>query len=320
MAGIEEAARELKKRQSMGKDLEEKFKGVERIAEGPVVKESVMSRKVDEIKPQKVAGVDGGISRRSYSHGEVVATRAVAAVFNFGEDGVESEYIPGKNPEPDFKVLDAVDRDSVESAAERERLEKETSVAGKAIDRAGRVFMDGSVVPSYSGESGVIRKYESLFRESSMGQLVGVVEDSHGLKTSELIKEKLGIDVGRVRDTLMMDAILEEGERSFVRRYSKGPVEHPVLKKMDDDLVEKIHTFYIKISKKDLPLRIDYFGEVEDADRIAGELSFMASSPSYTVPSPVVEADRRAKIEGKVLERLERRFNPGLKRRNRRSF
>jgi len=51
----------------------------------------------------------------------------------------------------------------------------------------------------------------------------------------------------------------------------------------------------VKLSENDLPLRIDYFGDPEDADEIAGNLLALKSSDNYTVPSPIVEADKRAK-------------------------
>lgn len=319
MASIREASEKLSQQEDGLDKLSSKFEDIDSIETGSNIKESFMSKKLEKRTPKTVAGIDGGIVKKRYSSGDVVATRAVAAVFSF-ESELEVDYIPSKSPEPDFQVFSAHEADSLDRNAESERLKAETGAMLKAVEEAETVLIDGSVVPSYLEDDHVLENYQELFEGASKGQLVGVVEDSYGLKMASILEDKLGIEIGDVRDTLLMDAILEEGERSFVRRYSTSPVEHPVLKKLDDPHVNRLHTFYVKLSEHDLPLRIDYYGDEYDADRIAGVLMALKSSKRYTIPSPIVEADKRAKIPEKYIKRLEKRFSPSVKRRDRRSF
>lgn len=321
MASLREAAEKLAEREHEGSDLSEKFDEIDTIETDSVVMESQLRKEIGEAdRPGKVAGIDGGIVRRRYSSADVIAVRAVAALFSFNKDSVDAEYLPGKSPEPDFSILDPQDQEGLEQNAEEKRLVAETNVALEALGKADTVLMDGSVVPSYSDSEQVMENYQSLFEKSEPGSLVGVVEDSFGTSLTTMLEEKTGIELGSMRDTQVMDAVLSEGERSFVRKYSKGPAEHPVIKQIDPEHANRIHTFYLKLSSRDLPLRIDYYGEVEDADRIAKALRYMRSSESYSVPSPIVEADRKAKIPQEYIKRLEKRFSPEVRRRERRVF
>ena len=321
MATLREAAEQLSDREEKGSDLEKKFDDIDEIETDSVIQESELRKKIEgDVEPGKVAGVDGGIVRKRYSSADIVAVRAVAAVFDFTGSKVTSEYLPGKSPEPDFSVLDPQDQENLDRTAEAKRLKAETEIAMSAQAAADTVMMDGSIVPSYSGDEEVMENYHELFENAESGKIVGVVEDSYGTSLTSMLEEKTGIELGDMRDTQVMDAILSEGERSFVRKYSKGPAEHPVIKKMAPDHVNRIHTFYLKLSSKDRPLRIDYYGEVEDADRIASLLFSIKSSESYTIPSPVVGADKRAKVPENYIKRLEKRFSPDEKRRDRRSF
>ncbi len=319
MASIREAAEKLSKQDSRLEELEEKFRDIDSIEEDATVKEGFLSKEVEEVAPGTVAGVDGGLLKRRYASGDVVAVRAVAAIFDYG-GSLEVDYIPSRNPEPDFRVFEAEDSRSLERNAEARRIEREIDTVDRSLDLSDIVLLDGSVVPSYLEDSEVIDQYSEVFEKAGSGKFVGVVEDSYGLKLSRMLEEKLGVEIGDIRDTVLMDAILDERERSFVRRYSDSPAEHPVLQELEDRHVNRINTFYVKLSERDLPLRIDFYGDPGEADRISGLLLSMKASVRYTVPAPVLEADKRAKIPEKYLSRLEKRFSPGLKRRDRRAF
>ncbi len=319
MPSLEDAARKLSEAETGG--LDGKFEDVDSIETDATVKESFLSREVEKVEPGTVAGVDGGLLKKRYSAGDVIVTRAVAAVFSFREGGLEDTgYLPAPSPEPEFHVPPVGDAESLDRRADAERIDAEVSVALKAVETADTVFMDGSLVPGYAVPGDVAELYTRLFEEVEEGCLVGVVEDSYGLKLASVLESRLGLDIGKVRDTVIADHLLEERERTFVRRYSSSPVEHPVLGKLEDRHVNLLNTFYVKLSSKDIPLRIDYYGGEEHADRIAGLLLALKSSETYTVPSPVLEADKRAKISEEYLKRLERRFDPARVRRDRRAF
>ncbi len=319
MASLEDAARTLSEAETGG--LEDKFEDIDSIETDATVKEAFLSRKVEEEKPGTVAGVDGGLLKKRYSAGDVIVTRAVAAIFRFDGNGLAGTgYMPSRSPEPEFQVPAPEDADSLDRRADSERINAEVSTAVNAVEEADTVFMDGSLVPGYAVSGEVADLYTRLFEEAEEGRLVGVVEDSYGLKLAGLLEEKLGVEIGKVRDTVIADHILEACERTFVRRYSSSPVEHPVLGELEDRHVNRLNTFYVKLSSKDLPLRIDYYGGEKHADRIAGLLLALKSSETYTVPSPVLEADKRAKIPEEYLKRLERRFDPVRVRREKRAF
>ncbi|MFB6144802.1 MAG: DNA double-strand break repair nuclease NurA [Candidatus Nanohaloarchaea archaeon] len=321
MVGIREAAEQLSERQQELDSLEEKFAEHDTIETDDFVREEKLRHPVEKKVPETVAGIDGGIVKKRYSVGDVVAVRAVAALLEYSSGRLEeTDYIPSRSPEPDFEVFESTDDRGMERNAESMRLEKEAETVLEALGKASTVLMDGSVVPSYLEEDDALEAFNRLFERAEPGQLAGVVEDSYGLRISSLLEEKLGVSPGKTRDTLLMDAMLEKGERSFVRRYSESPVEHPVLQKLEDRHVNGLFTFYVKLSKRDLPLRIDYYGSPEEADDIAGKLMFLKASESYTVPAPVIEADKRAKVPQEYLKRFEKRFSPDLRRRDRRSF
>lgn len=319
MPSISEAAEKLSSQGSRLEELEEKFQDIDRIETDATVKESFLSKEFSSSEPGTVAGIDGGLVKKRYSSGDVVAVRAVAAVFNY-RDSLEVDYLPSSSPEPNFQVFEPSDSHSMDRNAETERVSAEIGRVHEALSKADTVLLDGSIVPSYLEDSEAVENYSEVFERAESGSFVGVVEDSYGLKLSKMLEDKLGIEIGDIRDTVLMDAILNEGERSFVRRYSTSPAEHPVLQELEDRHVNRIHTFYVKLSAKDLPLRVDFFGDVEEADRIAALLDSVKASKRYTVPAPILEADKRAKIPEKYLKRLEKRFSPEVRRRDRRAF
>lgn len=319
MPDLEQVVEQISSMEEREEQLEQKFSEIDSIEKDQQVLETQLQYDIKE-KPVSgtFAGIDGGIVKKRYSRGDVVAVRAVAALFSFQKSSIEaSNYIPGRSVDPEYHFIRPGDNNDFQKKCEELRIGAESDVAVKSAKEADIVFMDGSIVPGYEPSAS---SFERLIESSEKGRLVGVVEDSYGLKLSKLLSEKTGIDVGEVRDTVLMDSILSKAERSFVRRYSKGPAEHPVIGNLDQEKASEILTFYVKLSEKDLPLRIDYYGDVKDADRIASVLMAIKSSDTYTVPSPVLEADRRAKISKEKMLQFDRRFKPKEKRRDRRTF
>lgn len=318
MAGIREAAEELRKKNS-DNSLEEKFSNIDSIEKGPVIKESFLRKKIETEIPGEIVGVDGGIIKKRYSAGDLIAVRAVGVKMDFGDKENSVEYIPSRNPEPEFHVFNSEDATNFRKKAETFRLREEYEILESSLE-SKMILMDGSIVPSYLKDDSVMKTYSKLLNKVKKGSLAGIVEDSYGVKMSEILESKLKIETGRKRDTVLMDSILNQGERSFVRKYSGSPLEHPVLRNVDNQIANSIYTFYLKISDQDLPLRIDYLGFPKDADKISGRLMNAFISKKYTVPAPIVEADRRAKIPEKYIKRFEKRFSPSMKRRDRRTF
>jgi hypothetical protein len=105
------------------------------------------------------------------------------------------------------------------------------------------------------------------------------------------------------RDCDILDTFLEEGERTFVFRYSSELQQN--VNPYPDDLsswASLIWVTYIKTAQDDLPLRIEVL--VGDGDKdvrfldraLSAILPVSWQHKEYGVPTPIVEADARARI------------------------
>ncbi len=138
--------------------------------------------------------------------------------------------------------------------------------------------------------------------------LAGVVEDSRGTKFCGIVNEKILSKVShasvpelkgileKTRDTNLLYWILQEGERTDVFPYSDRAKEHPVMKDFQE-FGDKIFSFYMKTAKFDRPIRIDFLGEKEQAEKFASVIFSISSHHSgYGLPSVLIEADQVAKL------------------------
>lgn len=314
------------KRKKLGSFLNE-VKDAE--IEGKKIPEKKISISVGDIDldGKEIAGVDGGLLKKGYHALDLVLTKAVAAVFEFG-DGLENvTYVPEALPTPKLSVFtEPLSREDFGLAANLERLEMEVDLAIRTIDTKDldTLLMDGSLIPHPStnpaGDSEVEEKFEEVLElyeemlEKPSCLLAGVCEDSRSRKFSKIVsdevlgkvrsrkKEDLKNILKGTRDTNLLFHVLNKGERTSYFRYCEDPDKSPI----PESVLNKVYSFYLKATEYDRPVRVDYQAEDdpgEKADDIASRiLALSADNEEYAIPTVLIEADKRASLREEELQ------------------
>jgi len=283
----------------------------------------------DEIR---IAAVDGGIVKRSLHGFDFVLARGVGVCFFYKNGRVyKVDYYPEKMPTPEFFVLEALsDLDWAHTTSiVRQKIEIKTAKEVAEKLKPDVLLLDGSIIPHYQdrpakssrvyeGYQEMVSLYKHLFKTClAKGiMLAGVVEDSRGTRFCEMVNEKILSKVShpsvpelkkilaKTRDTNLLYWILNEGERTGVFPYSERAKEHPVMKDFTD-FAERIFSFYLKTARFDRPIRIDYLGDENQADRFASIVYSISSHHSgYGIPSVLIEADQVAKLAEDDMENI----------------
>lgn len=182
----------------------------------------------------------------------------------------------------------------------------------------------------------VMALYRQLYNKIAKTQttLVGIVKDSrstrivntlgnilpHILRDPAIFELMQGVDYRWLlkvsRDSDLLDTFLEEGERTFAFRYSGEIPQNS--NSLHNDLAiyaSKIWVTYLKTARDDLPLRVEIMVK-SDGDEGIQQLNRTLSAilplsyqhPEYGLPSPIVEADARARISNNeaqlIIDRL----------------
>ncbi len=299
----------------------------------------------------KIVGVDGGLVRKRFRSMDLVLTRGIAVIFHFGpEDGPVVDFFPDAFPELKIKLLMlTLSSTELEQLASLERIAEELRVTLSVLNdfRPYLILLDGSLFyhPRDRPQSGsivyekfqeVLSLYKQLYTKARKKQtiLVGIVKDSRSTRVATILGEILphiirkpeifemmqGVDyrwfLKISRDCDLLDTFLEEGERSFVFRYSSELQLNA--NNLSEDLsswAPSIWVTYLKTARDDLPLRIEFLSEDKDdidTSRIDAALSAIlplsSQHPEYGIPTPILEADARAKITANetrlVIDRL----------------
>lgn len=312
----------LKKIKKEHRELSEKAErirnsGIEGLNESPTVKLRPLEFEGD------VCAVDSGFLFRRFSGYDVAVCRA-AGVLLYYESGEmkKTEYCPSRRPGYDVDVVSGLDEHESASFRSIFRLEKEISLSLKMIEEfSPAVFLvDGSLLPLPSDNPGkqgqlkerysaLLKTYERLFEKSIEKEtvLAGVIKDSRSKRFS-------GIAGVQSPDVLFTDSLLKEDERTAVFSYSDSGT------KINNS--EKIKCFYLKPSKHDLPLRVEYFDSGKDG-KIAEKLLYLSKiNRSFAYPSVLIEADMCAALDGSVMDDLQGRISGGMRplKRNSRPF
>jgi hypothetical protein len=182
----------------------------------------------------------------------------------------------------------------------------------------------------------VLALYRQLYNKVAKKRttLVGIVKDSrstrivntlgdllpHILRNPSIFEKMQGIDYRWLlkisRDCDLLDTFLQEGERTFAFRYSGELPQNS--NSLHNDLTawaSSIWVTYLKTARDDLPLRVEVMvksdGEegIQQLNRtLAAILPLSFQHPEYGLPSPIVEADARARISNNearlVIDRL----------------
>jgi hypothetical protein len=286
---------------------------------------------MDELK---IAGVDGGIAKKSLHGFDCILVRAAAVCFQYRKGKIDRvNYFPSRIPAPQADVLEALsDLDWAHfSSIVRQRVEVNTALESLDKLEPDVLLMDGSIVPHYSDRPArtssvyqnynlMIEEFKRLFNECMKRGtvLAGVIEDSRGTSYCDMINREilskvehpLTVEMGellqRTRDTNLLYWVLEKGQRSRVFPYSEKPEEHPVLRDFGK-LGWKINSFYLKTAKHDRPVRVDILTKGDDvlgeADELASNLLAISGHHSgYGLPAPLIEADNVAKLSDNEVE------------------
>jgi len=286
----------------------------------------------------RIVGVDGGLVRKRFRSMDLLLTRGIAVLFHFGpEEGPVVDFFPDAFPEPKIRPLMlTLSSAELDQLASLERIAAELRVTLSVLEefRPYLILLDGSLFyhPRDRPQSGsivyekfqeVLSLYKQLYNKARKKQtiLVGIVKDSrstrvattmgeilpHIIREPEIFEMMQGVDYRWLlkisRDCDLLDTFLEEGERSFVFRYSSELQLNT--SNLSEDLsswAPSIWVTYLKTARDDLPLRIEFLSEEDEVDTskidaaLSAILPLSSQHPEYGIPAPILEADARAKI------------------------
>ncbi|MGY5874173.1 MAG: DNA double-strand break repair nuclease NurA [Candidatus Thorarchaeota archaeon] len=285
----------------------------------------------------RIAGIDGGLVRKRFRSMDLLLTRGIAVIFQFGpKEGPTVEFYPGPFPEPKVKpVMLRLPGPELDQLASLERVATELKVTLAVLDdfHTDLILVDGSLfyhprdrpqrgTHSYEKFQEVSALYRQLYNKAKKKNtiLVGIIKDSrstrvvnvlgeilpHIIRNPAIFEKMQGIDYRWLlklsRDCDILDAFLEPGERSFAFRYSTDFLQNS--NAVPEDLsiwTSSIFVTYLKTARDDSPLRIEV---LVDPDRGIQQLNKALSAilplswqhPEYGIPTPILEADARARI------------------------
>ncbi|MGC8812056.1 MAG: DNA double-strand break repair nuclease NurA [Candidatus Aenigmatarchaeota archaeon] len=275
----------------------------------------------------KIAGIDGGMVKRSLHGIDLMLLRAVGVIFSYSKGKLEKvEYYPEAMPTPLPKIIfEPLHEIEFEINSNYERQIVEVTTASEVIEKfkPSIIFLDGSIIPHYTEKPAknsilfptykkLIQSYLELFLKSREKNtiLAGVIEDSRGTRFCELVKEaskdllEFKPLLETTKDTNLLTYALKVGERTLVFNYSSEPEKHPILKEFGE-FSNCVFSFYLKTAEFDRPIRIDFLAEkdcVKTANFISSVLLALSGHSGYGMPSVLIEADQRARLTEKDLE------------------
>ena len=297
--------------------------------------------KKDELEDVAVAGVDGGVLGQQLHGLDIILVRAVAAIFHYsGGELSEAEYYPSSAPHPRLiSVTEPIDARELEliTSVQRQLIELNIAVQALRTSCPDILLLDGSIVPQYVDRSQHGQKLTELYREmmdsfsklyracaEAKIPLAGVVKDSRSARFMDIFGRKVlpslnegGLPSDEIstlsnnpeilehsRDTVLLDHVLDVGERSFTFSYTGNSAG--ALKDLDK-WGSKIFVFYLKTVPYDRPLRVEYLdldGEPTVAvDRIASLVYAMsAHHAAFGLPSVLIEADACARLSEEDID------------------
>jgi hypothetical protein len=264
------------------------------------------------------------------------------------EEGPSVEFFPDPFPEPNVKpVMLTMASPELDQLASLERLATELRVTIAVLEEfhTDLILVDGSLF--YHPKDRPIRGsatdekfqevaalYKQLYNKAKKKRtiLVGVVKDSRSTRIVNILGEILphiirdptvfelmqGIDYRWLlkisRDCDLLDTFLQEGERTFAFKYSAelsnntNPFADDLLKWSSD-----IWVTYLKTARDDLPIRLEMLikedSNIQQLNKaLSAILPLSWQHPEYGLPTPIVEADARARINANetrlVIDRL----------------
>jgi hypothetical protein len=181
----------------------------------------------------------------------------------------------------------------------------------------------------------IVKQFQELYEmaEQHCCVLIGCIEQSRGARFMELMTEHGIIKAdSNYQDVYVLEHVLKKGQRTAAFSYSSQPEQHAVLRDFNKRWTEAMYVLYLKSSKYDLPIRVEFLhtqGRLSaKADKVASVVYAMSCmNDSYAYPAVLIEADLRARLVGReanvVLSQLLSKLGPRiglLVKRSRRPF
>lgn len=267
----------------------------------------------------KVSAVDGGILAYEMHGADLLIAKAVSSTFVYGEGKIVAHsYFPNAFPHPEYRVETGLDERELLWHKSLVRLELEIGNAlGTAKkEKPGYLLLDGSLCPLMSDrpaeESKLFPKYLellNLYKElysycvEEGVVLAGVIKDSRSRRFVEMLPRG---SAEHSADTVFLNHLLGEGERTFAFRYSEMPQKNHVLRELGT-WGEKICAFYSKPVQGDRPVRIEFLNGQKGFSEVADTLSSLCTiNRFYAYPAILIDADLRAMMDPAELERAKK--------------
>lgn len=299
-----------------------------------------------DVRPEElnfsVAGVDSSIIGQEFMTADLVMVRAIATIMRYeGNSKKSSSYSPSISPEPKFRISEGLDAHEVNWHKSLVRLQEEYGLAYSIAEGglADFILMDGSIIPLaldrpsedsqlYEDYLVLVKTVAGLFRLCmEKGILIaGMAKDSRGKRILELFRSLHPEKAGAFgNDVSLLYELMPACTRTSIVGY-----ENPDSARQGKNLIlrdiEKagfsgtVNVYYQRVSMQDKPIRIEIINS--DPDSVAGKIHSLCSiSRRYTYPAVLIDADLRAKVEPRDLDRLIRVLTlellQGMRRRNR---
>ncbi|MHA2103841.1 MAG: DNA double-strand break repair nuclease NurA [Candidatus Hodarchaeales archaeon] len=326
-----------------------KFSDILRLINNPIISSSKFNQEL-KLPDQKIfyniqknnlhgitiAGVDGGLVKKSFTGVNIAAFRAIGAVFTFGRKNIiKNHYYPNRNPKISLKnfvsPMSNMEWDQISSFLRANcelklGLDLLSNLTNKKIDF---LLMDGSFKEIHVYGSNfknnllltLKNEYARLLRDliditNEKGiVLAWIVKDSKLRDFSSVIfslipelsanmHELMTLNPNEIlknlNDQLLMNYVLFPNQRSFIITKEK------VSNANHSNFSTENFSFYLKVVPYDIPIRIDFSipksllvssKVITTADKISSVVCPLSNiSSDYSLPSPLIEADARAKI------------------------
>ncbi len=296
-----------------------------------------------KLSPQDIAGltiggVDGGYISRLLVGFDIFIFRAIAVFSTYTPAGIQkTSYFPSKTPPLEIAVSDvglsSLDSENMGSIR---RTITELHVATQVLELGDKkldiLLLDGSPVlkKPLTNNSRILNYYKSylsalkrlIYHSNKTGiKLAWVVKDSRiDLFTRflgkiipffvEELPEVYSLDyrsiINRSRDMDLFYYLLKPNFRSFIYRHHID---------MPEEFTKEysLFAYYLKPVPFDIPLRIEVFLPIKrNKNSLINDINILSEAilplsqynREYGVPSPIVEADARARIKESEIDAL----------------
>lgn len=267
----------------------------------------------------EIAANDAGLLSRELHGADILLGRAVAVKFSYEKNKLTSvEYYPSSFSKVEYDVKTGLDEREIlwHKNLFRLRLEIENGIGAVEKFSPELFLMDGSLTPLLSDRPSedsqlyedynlVVSIYKELFSlcERKGVALAGVIKDSRGKRFMEIIKSRVDENCA---DSIFLHYLLKEGERTFVFNYRE---ENTIIRDLSP-WGRKVNILYLKPSKNDRPLRVEFLPSKFSFSEFASILHTLSSiSSSYAYPAILIEADMRAALNPEEMESAEKMFS-----------